>query len=96
MGENITRIHIVSELSRNLGLPWRQCTDVIDGIVHEMTGALVRGDNIKISNFGSFEVKSKKERIGRNPKTGQSAVITARKVVAFHPTARLKNEYTQK
>ena len=56
-----------------------------------MSNALIRGESVKISSFGSFTIRNKSERIGRNPKTGEEVPITSRRVIIFKPSHVLKN-----
>ena len=65
---------------------------LVDDVLEHVSNALVDGENVKISSFGTFSCKQKKERIGRNPKTGIEAPITARKVVTFKPSQIMKEK----
>ncbi len=87
---NITRQDIVENLNKQWGLPWRQTTDVVDGVVDILVDSLVREHDIKITNFGTFAIRQKKQRIGRNPKTGVTAIIAPRKTISFNPTNKVK------
>lgn len=62
---------------------------VVDGTLEEISEALLRGETVKLSSFGVFKVRSKRERIGRNPKTLSEATITARRVITFKPSKLL-------
>lgn len=64
--------------------------DIIDAFFDEICQSLIKGESVKLSSFGSFLIRQKKERIGRNPKTGINATITQRKVVTFRPSQYLK------
>lgn len=74
-----------------LGLSKQRYTEVVDGFFDEICNTLARGQSVKISSFGSFLVNQKNSRVGRNPKTGKEAKITARKVVTFRPSHHLKS-----
>lgn len=63
--------------------------DIFDATFEELAGAILRGEPVKLRNFGTFSARDKRERIGRNPKTGVEAVIRARKVLTFHPSPAL-------
>jgi integration host factor subunit alpha len=63
---------------------------LVELVLKEITDCLERGESLKLSSFGSFVVRKKKERMGRNPRTGEKAVISPRQVVAFKPSAILK------
>ena len=65
---------------------------MVEDVLEIMSDAIIRGDDVKISGFGIFEVRDKRERIGRNPKTGVSAKITARRVLTFRPSIVLKKK----
>jgi integration host factor subunit alpha len=70
----------------------RQCyMNVVDSFFEEICGTLVRGESVKISSFGSFLIRHKKERMGRNPKTGEDATISERRVVTFRASQNLKS-----
>jgi len=66
-----------------------QARKIFDATFEELSNALVRGEPVKMHGFGTFDLRSKRERVGRNPKTGEEAVICARRVVTFHPSPAL-------
>ena len=90
--QTITRGDLVEELYNQLGLSRRECKSLVEQVLNEMSEALIAGDNVKISSFGSFLVRDKKQRIGRNPRTGELATITPRKVLSFRASAMLKQK----
>ena len=90
-GDNLTRITLVEALYREVGLSRRECADLLEDVLKTVTDRLAEGMAVKIANFGSFSVRHKRERIGRNPKTGEEVPITARRVVVFKPAQRLKH-----
>ena len=88
----LTRADIVDSLVREVTLPRHQATDFLEASIEIMSGALVEEGLIKLSSFGSFNVRQKAKRIGRNPKTGKEAVITPRKVISFNPSHYLREK----
>ncbi len=90
--QTITRGDLVEELYNQLGLSRRECKTLVEQILAEMSDALIAGDSVKISSFGSFLVRRKKQRVGRNPRTGELATITPRKVLSFRASAMLKQK----
>jgi len=88
----VTRAHLTELVYRELGLPYTECAVIVNSLFEEIIASLVRGEPVKISSFGSFEVRDKKERIGRNPKTKKEAVIAKRKAISFYASYNLKKE----
>ncbi len=88
--QTITRVDLVETLYQEVGLSRHECSELIEQILEEMSLTLIEGNAVKISLFGSFLVRRKKERIGRNPRTGELAKITPRRVLSFRPSAVLK------
>lgn len=86
----MTKADIVNALFEKVGLPKKEAQDVIELILNTMKETFVQGESIKISGFGTFNVRSKASRKGRNPKTGTEIEITPRKVVTFRPSNQLK------
>jgi len=78
------------------GISRRQVKELIDAVLEEIVSTLVAGENVKLRGFGNFAVRQKRERPGRNPKTGVMAPITARRVVAFKASEILKTEVDEK
>lgn len=79
----LTRADIAERLNQEIGLSKAESTALLDQVLDNITDALVRGENVKLSGFGSFLLRDKKERIGRNPKTGVEVPITPRRVLTF-------------
>jgi integration host factor subunit alpha len=94
-GETITRAHLSEAVYQEVGLSRNESADLVESVLDEMIGALVRGEMVKISSFGSFSVRQKGERIGRNPKTGEEVPILPRRVLVFRPSHVLKNRINQ-
>ena len=86
----VTRAHLTEAVYRELGLPYTECADLVNSLFDEVIQSLVRGESVKISSFGSFEVRKKKPRMGRNPKTKKEAVIVGRNAVSFYASYNLK------
>jgi integration host factor subunit alpha len=86
----LTKADLVDTLSTQVGLNQREAKEMVEALFDELVGCLARGEEIKLSSFGGFAVRQKVSRPGRNPKTGEAAPIAARRVVTFHPSAKLK------
>ena len=88
--KTITRISITEAIYEEIGLSRKDSGDVLDMILDEIRDELVSGQNVKISSFGTFSLRKKNARIGRNPKTGKEAEITPRTVISFKPSQILR------
>ena len=86
----LTRADLAECLRRAVGLSYAESADLVEMVLDEILDTIVSGEDVKLSSFGSFVVRSKKERSGRNPKTGEAAKITARRVVIFKPSNVLR------
>lgn len=86
----LTRADLAETINRKMGLSRAESLDLVEEILARMCDALSRGENVKISGFGSFVLRDKKERIGRNPKTGIEVPITPRRVMTFRASQLLK------
>jgi integration host factor subunit alpha len=86
----ITRFELADAIYNAVGLSRSEAAELLEHTLGEMTEAILRGEDVKISGFGNFMVRSKKERIGRNPKTLVEAPIPARKVVTFKASRLMK------
>ena len=84
MKKTWTRNDFIEEVSNNLGLPLSEASKIVEEIIEEILLSLENDSDVKISSFGTFSVKNKRSRIGRNPRTGVEATISARKVVTFN------------
>ena len=87
-----TRSTLSEDVYRNVGLSRNESAMLVDSVFNEISKSLIDGHDVKISSFGTFIVRNKKERIGRNPKTGEEVPITARQVVTFLSSNVLKSE----
>lgn len=86
----LTRADLAEAISRNIGFSRAESLIFVEGIINHMSDALVRGENVKIANFGSFLLRDKTPRIGRNPKTLDEVTIAARRVLTFRASGSLK------
>ena len=91
MSRTLTRADLTEAVYRNIGLSRNESADLVESVLEEMCVCLEAGDEVKLSSFGTFSVQSKRERVGRNPKTGVEATITPRRVLSFRPSHILKN-----
>ena len=88
-GKTLTRADLAEALVNKVGLPRNQSQDVVEMVLGEISTALARGEGVKLSSFGSFGIRQKGQRVGRNPKTGHEYPISARRVLTFKPSPRL-------
>jgi integration host factor subunit alpha len=79
----LTRSDLAEAVFRRIGLSRLESAQLVEMVIEEISDAVLRGENVKLSSFGTFLQRSKRERIGRNPKTGVEATITPRKVLIF-------------
>ena len=92
MDKTTTRSTLSEAVFKNVGLSRNESATLVDSVFGEILKSLINGDDVKISSFGTFVVRQKKERVGRNPKTGQEVPITARSVVTFRASNVLKSK----
>lgn len=88
--KTVTRLELTEAVVKQVGLSRAESAAMVETVLDEICDALERGENVKLSSFGSFLVRSKGERIGRNPKTGVEVPITSRRVMVFKPSNVLK------
>jgi integration host factor subunit alpha len=86
----LTKAAMAEKLFDEVGLNKREAKEMVDIFFEEIRTALEKGEQVKLSGFGNFDLRDKKERPGRNPKTGQEIPITARRVVTFRPGQKLR------
>ena len=96
MDKTTTRSTLSEAVFKNVGLSRNESANLVDSVFSEILISLIKGDDVKISSFGTFIVRKKKERIGRNPKTGEEVPITARSVVTFRASNVLKSKVNTK
>lgn len=87
----VTRAQLSEAVYQEVGLSRNESAQLVESVLKEISDALTRGETVKISSFGSFFVRQKGERIGRNPKTGQEVPIRPRRVLVFRASHVLKN-----
>jgi integration host factor subunit alpha len=90
----LTRADLSESLHRNVGLSRAESSKLVESILDHMTGALAKGENVKISGFGSFLLRDKGGRIGRNPKTGVEVPIAPRRVLTFRSSQMMRAKVT--
>jgi integration host factor subunit alpha len=90
-GQTITRAQLSESVYQEVGLSRNESADLLESVLNQISNALSAGEAVKISSFGSFSVRKKGQRIGRNPKTGEEVPILPRKVLVFRPSQVLKN-----
>lgn len=86
----LTRMDLSEAVFREVGLSRNESADLVESVLGHISDALVDGQSVKISSFGTFSVRSKNERIGRNPKTGEEVPIAPRRVLTFRPSHLMK------
>ena len=89
--KTVTRAHLSEAVYQEIGLSRHESAQLIESIFEEIAASLEKGENVKLSSFGSFLVRHKRGRMGRNPKTGEAVPIKPRKVLVFRPSNVLKN-----
>jgi len=87
---NVTRADLAQAVAQAVGLPRNDAIDLAEQVLKEICDTFERGENVKLSGFGQFTVRSKSQRMGRNPKTGIEVPIEPRRVVTFTPSRKLK------
>ena len=88
--KTLTRMDLSEAVFREVGLSRNESAQLVESVLDHMSDALTRGEQVKISSFGTFSVRDKSARIGRNPKTGQEVPIEERRVVTFRASDVLK------
>ena len=86
----LTKADMAESLFNELGLNKREARELVDSFFEDLRAALAVGEQVKLSGFGNFDLRDKNKRPGRNPKTGEEIPITARRVVTFHASQKLK------
>ena len=89
--ETLTRADIAEFLNKQVGLSRAESAELVEQVLDLVTEALETGENVKISGFGTFVLRDKNERVGRNPKTGIEVPITPRRVLTFRPSQSLRD-----
>ena len=91
----VTRAHLAEAVYREIGLSRNESADLVETVLREVSMSLARGESVKISSFGSFSVRQKGARVGRNPKTGEEVPILPRRVLVFRASNVLKSKINQ-
>ncbi|GGD48927.1 integration host factor subunit alpha [Aurantiacibacter arachoides] len=91
----LTRADLAETINRKMGFSRAESLDMVEKILAKMCEAMSDGENVKISGFGSFVLRDKKERVGRNPKTGIEVPITPRRVMTFRSSQKLKERISR-
>lgn len=90
MSKTLTRQDIANAVHNQLGLSRNESADLVEFVLEELSVCFEKGEQVKISSFGTFSVSQKTARIGRNPKSGEEAVITPRRVLSFRPSSQMR------
>ena len=90
MRTNLTKKDIINSIYMQIGFSKKISENLLEDILDTLTDSLIKNKKVKISNFGTFSIREKKKRIGRNPKTKESKIISERKVVLFKPSKQFK------
>jgi integration host factor subunit alpha len=90
-GKTLTRADLAEAVFQKVGLPRNESAELVESVIRDVIGCLERGENVKLSSFGSFSVREKRERVGRNPKTGEKVDVPAKRVPYFKPSKELKD-----
>ena len=93
--KTITRAHLGETVYQEVGLSRNESAELLEAVLTEVSNALSRGETVKVSSFGSFSVRQKGQRVGRNPKTGEEVPILPRKVLVFRPSQVLKDRINE-
>jgi|TARA_R110002020_G_scaffold15611_1_gene55717 integration host factor subunit alpha len=91
-GRTVTRADLCEAVYQKVGLSRTESADLVEMVIHEIAETLVNGDPVKLSSFGTFAIREKGERVGRNPKTGEEVPIAPRRVMVFKPSNVLKKK----
>jgi integration host factor subunit alpha len=96
MSDSLTRDKIALTISERMGLPVSKTRKFVDLTLARMSDGIIHDDKLMLSNFGTFHVHAKKERMGRNPRTGEEAMISSRRVVSFKVSKNISNPTKRK
>lgn len=94
-GQTITRAQLSEAVYQEVGLSRNESADLLEAVLGYISDSLATGESVKISSFGSFSVRQKGQRTGRNPKTGEEVPILPRKVLVFRPSQVLKSRINE-
>ncbi len=89
--KTVTRSDIAEKIYQEVGLSHKDSNEILDSVLAEIENKLATGEDVKLSSFGTFMLRDKKARLGRNPKTGVDAKISPRRVISFKPSQTMRN-----
>ena len=89
--DTLTRMDLAEAIFEEVGLSRNESAEIVESVLQHVSDALVRGENVKISSFGTFNIRDKNARVGRNPKTGEEVPISPRRVLSFRPSHNMKD-----
>lgn len=89
--KTLTRMDLAEAVHEEVGLSRNESADLVESVLQHMSDALARGESVKISSFGTFSIRDKAARMGRNPKTGEEVPISPRRVLSFRPSHLMKD-----
>lgn len=92
MSKTLTRADLSASVYKKIGLSLQECNALVDSVIEEICSGLEQGEAVKLSSFGTFNLRRKKQRMGRNPKTGIEVPITSRTVLSFNASNLLKGK----
>ncbi|NBB97901.1 MAG: integration host factor subunit alpha [Alphaproteobacteria bacterium] len=93
--KTLTRMDLTEAVFREVGLSRNESSVLVDSVLQHISDALVAGEQVKISSFGTFSTRDKNARMGRNPKTGEEVPISPRRVLSFRPSHLMKDRVAQ-
>lgn len=93
--KTLTRMDLTEAVFREVGLSRNESATLVDSVLQHVSDALSRGEQVKISSFGTFSVRDKNARVGRNPKTGEEVPISPRRVLTFRPSHLMKERVAE-
>ena len=93
--KTLTRADLIEAVYNEIGLSRVESSEIVEAVLDEVSTALVAGDEVKLSSFGTFSVRQKSGRIGRNPKTGEEVPITPRRVLSFRASHVMKDRINE-
>ncbi len=89
--KTVTRADLIEAVYQEVGLSSKESAQLVESVLEEISSTLARGESVKVSSFGTFSVRDKAQRIGRNPKTGEEVPILPRRVLVFRASRMLKD-----
>ena len=93
--KTLTRMDLSESVFREVGLSRNESADLVESVLEKISVSLVSGEQVKISSFGTFSIRQKNARVGRNPKTGEEAPIPPRRVLTFRPSHLMKDKVSE-